>query len=499
MRQRTGLVNTVALIVSLYVILNAIAACAPGTPVNMSPVKVEIVTTDAGYQLMRGGEPYFINGAGMGINDIERFAAHGGNSIRTWNTLNAKALLDLAQEHGVTVALGLPMRPERHGLDYDDPDSVAAQFEMMREEVLKYRDHPALLAWIIGNELNETNTNPAVYDAVNNVAALIHELDPNHPTTTTTSGFKPDVNAVIQSRAPELDFISFQMYGSLFDLPKRLADSGFDGPFAVTEWGTIGYWEMETASWGVPIEMTSSEKADKIQSAYRDILAPLEGKLIGSYVFLWGQKQERTPTWFGMFTDDGLETEVVDVMHYVWTGTWPGNRSPRVQTMLLDGRTSRESVILSQGQAYEAVFDVLDSDRDPLTYRWEIKPESAAASGGGDYEEPIANLDGFLSDHGGATITVMPLVPGKYRLFAYAFDDHGHAAHANIPFLVEEQLKQSPDNLLAGEVMAVAYSGFREGQHPDRGFGAKNPSDEEILEDLENGAAGPDRHRSDKE
>ena len=434
---------------------------------------------------MRGGEPYVINGAGMGIDDIERFAAHGGNSIRTWNTLNAKALLDLALEHGVTVALGLPMRPERHGFDYDDPDSVSAQLEMMREEVLKYRDHPALLAWIIGNELNGNYTNPAVYDSVNNVAALIHELDPNHPTTTTTAGFKPDVNAVIQSRAPELDFISFQMYGSLFDLPSRLADSNFEKPFAVTEWGTIGYWEMEATSWGVPIEMTSSEKADKIQSAYRDILSPLEGKLIGSYIFLWGQKQERTPTWFGMITDDGLETEVVDVMHDAWIGNWPGNRSPRVQTMLLDGRTSRESVILSQGQAYEAVFDVVDSDRDPLTYRWEVKPESAATSGGGDHEEPITNLDGFLSDHGGATITVTPLVPGQYRLFAYAFDDHGHAAHANIPFLVEGQFKQSPDNLLAGEVMAVAYSGFREGQHPDRGNGAVNPSNEQILEDLE--------------
>jgi len=33
--------------------------------------------------------------------------------------------------------------------------------------------------------------------------------------------------------------------------------------------------------------------------------------------------------------------------------------------------------------------------------------------------------------------------------------------------------------------MAVAYSGFREGQHPDRGHGAINPSAEEILEDLE--------------
>lgn len=33
--------------------------------------------------------------------------------------------------------------------------------------------------------------------------------------------------------------------------------------------------------------------------------------------------------------------------------------------------------------------------------------------------------------------------------------------------------------------MAVAYSGFREGQHPDRGHGAVNPSDDEVLEDLE--------------
>jgi exo-beta-1,3-glucanase (GH17 family) len=31
---------------------------------------------------------------------------------------------------------------------------------------------------------------------------------------------------------------------------------------------------------------------------------------------------------------------------------------------------------------------------------------------------------------------------------------------------------------------AVAYSGYRPGQHPDRGNGAVNPSDEEILEDL---------------
>jgi len=60
-----------------------------------------------------------------------------------------------------------------------------------------------------------------------------------------------------------------------------------------------------------------------------------------------------------------------------------------------------------------------------------------------------------------------------------------HTAHnrPQSPSDVERSV-QSTDALIAGEVMAVAYSGFREGQHPDRGEGAVNPSSDEILEDL---------------
>lgn len=47
-----------------------------------------------------------------------------------------------------------------------------------------------------------------------------------------------------------------------------------------------------------------------------------------------------------------------------------------------------------------------------------------------------------------------------------------------------EGFSQAAEDLIEGETMAVAYSGFRNGQHPDRGQGAINPSDEEILEDL---------------
>jgi exo-beta-1,3-glucanase (GH17 family) len=48
-----------------------------------------------------------------------------------------------------------------------------------------------------------------------------------------------------------------------------------------------------------------------------------------------------------------------------------------------------------------------------------------------------------------------------------------------------QRLRQSSEDLLQSEIMAVSYSGFREGQHPDRGDGAVNPSAEEILEDLQ--------------
>jgi exo-beta-1,3-glucanase (GH17 family) len=469
-------------------------ACSPEPGNADSAIKVEIARTDSGYQVMRGGEPYVIRGAGMGRGDIERFAAHGGNSIRTWSTSNdhqdTRALLDEAAANGVTVALGLSVTAERHGFDYDDPRAVARQLANIREEVLKYRDHPALLFWLVGNELNHSYSNPAVWDAVNDIAEMIHELDPNHPVTTPISGFKPDVIAEIRARAAAIDFISFQVYGSLFGMPDKIAETGFDAPFMVTEWGTIGYWEMEKTSWGAPAELTSSEKAGVFLQANNDVLAKFDGQLIGSYAFFWGQKQERTPTWFGLLTESGELTEAADVMQHIWTGAWPANRTPRVEGMRLDGRGHKENVVLAAGEPYDAVFDVVDPEGDALTYRWEVKPESDSQKSGGDREERLRNLEGLLSDAEAPQTTLTVSKPGKYRLFAYAYDGHDHAAHANIPFLVEgdeiaASFRQSPEDLVAGEASAVAYSGFREGQHPDRGNGAANPGDAEILEDLE--------------
>lgn len=51
--------------------------------------------------------------------------------------------------------------------------------------------------------------------------------------------------------------------------------------------------------------------------------------------------------------------------------------------------------------------------------------------------------------------------------------------------LAGEFVPQKPSDLLDPQPLALCYSGFRRGQYPDRGQGAKNPSRQEILEDLQ--------------
>lgn len=406
-------------------------------------VPVEVALVDGRYRLLRGGEVYRIRGAGAGVEGLEALVAHGGNSFRTWrtepDTSSGQQLLDRAAALGLTVALCIEIGRERLGFDYSDAQAVARQLEYARGEVLKYKDHPALLAWIIGNEVDHDYTNPAFLDAINDISKMIHELDGRHPTTTALSRFDAERIALLDARAPDLDIVSVQSYGGIVHLPAHLRDAASPRPYWVTEFGTIGHWEVETTAWGAPIEHHSSAKAAIYLKAYQQFIEPFADKVIGAYVFLWGQKQERTPTWYGMFLADGSETEVVDVMHFLWNGAWPRNRAPRIDGMLLDARAAEQDVTLTAGGQYRASVAASDPDGDPLRYRWEIRHESTATAVGGDHEEVPAVIPGLLEPGAAAVVRFSaPSVPGAYRLFVYVYDGQGHAGHANIPFLVTE-------------------------------------------------------------
>jgi hypothetical protein len=172
---------------------------------------------------------------------------------------------------------------------------------------------------------------------------------------------------------------------------------------------------------------------------YQQVIEKNSDKCIGSFVFLWGQKQERTPTWYGLFLESGEETPAVDAMHYAWNGKWPENRTPQLNKFLLDNKTAFQSIMLEAGKSYNASVDAFDWENDSIYFHWEIlkEVEDHLQSDGGDFEPVPEKL--FSLDTSGAENSVnidSPFTPGEYRLFVYVRDGHNHSAYANIPFLV---------------------------------------------------------------
>ena len=399
-------------------------------------VPVKVVAFEGGYTLVRDGKPYLVRGAGVAGVGLETLAKRGGNSVRTWGIEEAQATLDEAAKYGLTVAMGLPVAAERFGFDYDDAESIAVQRANVRDAVLKYKDHPALLAWIIGNELDMSFTNHRVYDEVNELSHMIHELDPNHVTTTTITALDRETVELVREKAPDLDFVSIQAYGALALMPKAIAYLE-KGPFMVTEWGPLGHWEVGKTRWGAAIEPTSTEKARHFLRQYRDLISPYLGPSLGSYAFLWGHKQERTHTWFSLFTKNGATTGAVDALELVWTGRLPVNQAPVLESISLARRSASDSVRLTSGRSYVAKVDVSDTENDDLTYVWSVKPESDATAIGGDLEASIADIqDAFDGASDESTVRLIAPEPGNYRIFVEVYDGQGNAAHANVPFIV---------------------------------------------------------------
>jgi hypothetical protein len=425
-----------------------LTACGPvpvraqAPPAPAGPVKVELRKTGDAWQLYVSGKPFYVKGAGLEFGSPEKLAEHGGNSFRTWRTDNGREsgrqVLDRARKNGLYVTMGLEVVGERHGFNYSDPAAVARQFERVRGEVLNYKDHPALIIWSIGNELNLEARNPGVWDAVNEISKMIHQVDPSHLTTTPLAGWNKSVVQDVRTRASDLDLVSVQMYADIINLPRYLKESAWAGPYLVTEWGATGHWEVGSTEWGAPLEDDSTTKAEWYRKRFEAAIAADRRQCVGSYVFLWGQKQERTPTWYGMFLDTGEETMAVDVLHHAWTGKWPANRSPRLEGAWLDGKTGRQNIRLQPGQACAARVEATDPDQDALSVRWELLEESTDLKTGGDAESrPRPVPDCLREPEKNVTAMKAPAKPGAYRLFVYVFDHRGHAAHANIPFHVD--------------------------------------------------------------
>lgn len=407
------------------------------TPLTGAGV-VSIVRNGGSLQLLRDGKPYYIKGVG-GQTNLQLAAQCGANSTRTWDSGNAKAVLDQAAKLGMTCTIGVWL--DHNANQYKNEGYKASMRKKVEALIKVAKDHPAMLVYALGNETNSGADTPEAWAFINELADMIHKADPNHPTMTVLAGSGGRTINNVAKYAPNIDILGLNTYAGIATAPRDAENSNFKGLYVITEWGPRGHWEVGKTGWGAPLEQNSEEK----QKSYRDsynLITSHKDRCAGSYVFLWGQKEERTPTWYGMFIENmpnigyrGEACPTVDVMTEAWSGKKPPNMAPDLNGVAVNGRTNVRQFSAAAGDTMTIEVAASDTNNDTLTYAYEVLAEATQLGNGGSFEaRPKAIKDAVKTGEKPNTAVVTVPAKGNYRFYLYVFDGKGKVATMNIPF-----------------------------------------------------------------
>lgn len=396
---------------------------------------VYIETTEDGYRLIRNNEPFPIRGGSASRHFLKELKEAGANTARIYDTINLDNTLDKAQELGLAVVVDIPLPHYEDTEAFEDEHLFREMKKRVNRVVQKHKDHPALLYWNLGNEVHY----PGFYRRLNffsnfeSLVDLIRRTDPNHPISTTVAGGNRKRLTSIALRGPGLDFISINIFGGLTSLHERPEFDRllWEGPYVISEWGYKGPWEVPKTVWGAPLESTSNEKAEVIRE-YFALEALKNEACLGNMIFYWGHKQESTPTWFSIFSEDGGKSQAFYTMHNLWSEDTLKYNGPHIEHLRLNNLSGTDNIILTPGEAADAEIFLQDSGLDSLEFTWEIRREAWAKI----YEEqPV--IEGLIQEQSFPTVAfTTPEKEGPYRLLVYVKTPRNDFATANIPFYI---------------------------------------------------------------
>jgi glycosyltransferase involved in cell wall biosynthesis len=168
--------------------------------------------------------------------DFADMAANGVNTVRTY-TAPPAWLLDLASAHGLFVMVGVPW--EQHVAFLDDPARVRSIEARVRAGVAACAGHPAVLAYVIGNEIPAPivrwHGRRRVERFLERLYRAAKDVDPD---ALVTYANYPSTEYL---QLPFVDFVSFNVYleaqEELMAYLARLQNIAGDRPLLVTEFG----------------------------------------------------------------------------------------------------------------------------------------------------------------------------------------------------------------------------------------------------------------------
>lgn len=241
------------------------------SPPTAGPSRVLVEKTgDNAFRYVVDGDPQVFIGMGYNpiyrhLSDEERGANYdrdfrilcraGVNHIVGWDADKGyeqdkfdELTLDYAYKYGLGVLMPFVLEPDG---DFQDEAYRKALMEAAAAKVRRFKDHPALRMWAVGNEVVldglPVSMLPAFGRFYLELADMIHSLDPNHPVIYRESEdfFVPAIVRFIQSRPPERPWLLYGMNIYTMEL-ERILDTwpyyGFDRPVFVTEFGAEPYW-----------------------------------------------------------------------------------------------------------------------------------------------------------------------------------------------------------------------------------------------------------------
>lgn len=406
--------------------------------------KVEIKEKNGVYRIYKNGTPMIIKGA-VGHTNLAELVACGGNTISIWDTSMVEKILDDAQKYNISVMVGLDIPSGDIPQFYRDEKKVNELFKAHQATVQRFKNHPALLYWGLGNELVmpfASNSGP-FYKIYNRLLKMMHTEDPDHPVTTTLINLQKGSILNIHWKIRDLDFISINTYNQLKDIKKKLKKLSlvWNGPYMISEWSPNGGWESENTIWQAPIENTSTKKAEQYYQFYKEYMPKDDPRFLGSLAFYWGNRQEYTHTWYSVFNENGSPTEVKEALSDGWKDTLTQHQSVKIKYMLIDNHGARDNIILSPRSRHTVSLLLADDQvKDSLSYSWELIKEDWIYWGRtwDNFKKP-AVLNGVISDSAVQhTNFVCPSKEGAYRIFVTVYNSKGFCATANTPFYVVE-------------------------------------------------------------
>jgi len=266
-------------------------------------------------QLIVNGQPFVIRGIGYDPIPIGRSYAYsfygnpeiysrdfpmiremGCNVIRTWSKVTTTDFLDAAYNNGVNpiyVIMGFHVEPA----NISNPDYRSAVVNEFKEYVRRFKDHPAVLMWCVGNEVeyeiqkrwpDDDSKLRDWYTLLNDLARAAYEVegDSYHPVMTSACEIYFIGDRETGSDDNSLKFLD--VWGATI-FRGRSFEGAFDQfrersskPLVVTEFG-VDAWDSTRE---VEDESTQAEYAAQLL----DELSSAGSRVLGGCYFEWSDE-----------------------------------------------------------------------------------------------------------------------------------------------------------------------------------------------------------------